>query len=91
MFPSNVVGLSWPWLAYSSKRFLTPWSTVPRRFTIVDQQAVDKQDFLAGRIRRLKHDGAPIFTVLHTGENRGFNQFCLMFQFLHGDLGYSQA
>ena len=58
---------------------------------IVDQQTVDKQDFLAGRIGRLKHDGAPIFAVLHAGENRGFNQFCFMFYFLHGDLRFSQA
>ena len=58
---------------------------------IVDQQAVDKQDFLARRIRRLKHDRAPLFAVLHAGENRGFNQFRLVFQFLHGDLRFSQA
>src|SRR3990172_6184726 len=36
-------------------------------------------------------NGAPNFTVLHAGENRGFNQFCLMFQFLHGDLRFSRA
>ena len=58
---------------------------------IVDQQPVDKQDFLAGRIRRLKHDRAPLFTVLHAGEDRGFNQFRLMFQLLYGDLRFSRA
>ena len=31
------------------------------------------------------------FAVLHAGENRGFNQFCLMFQLLHGDLRFSQG
>ena len=48
---------------------------------VVDQQAVDKQDFLAGRVRRLKYDRAPLLAVLHAGENRGFNQFRFMFQF----------
>ena len=29
-----------------------------------------------------------ILIVLHAGENRGFNQFCLMFQLLHGALRF---
>ena len=52
---------------------------------------IDKPDFLASRIRWLEHNRAPLLAVLHAGENCGFDQFRLVFQFFHGDLDYSQA
>lgn len=57
---------------------------------IVDQQPVNKQDLLAGCIGRLENNRAPLLAVLHADENRGLHQFCLVFQFLHDDLGYSR-